>query len=356
MTCRVPLPNHRPPRGFSLLSSTIVVAVLALSPLLVPGIPARTAAPAGRPETARTSAVPASTLAQGQAAGSSSPDIRFTAAVTHTVHLPLITNNYQGLQDRLILEGAQSLAGGERSVLLTWREPPAPARAQSLASELRAYSVYRRLEGEQVWRLIGQAEFASSAQAMAQVIGAPLMDQLAWDLRADSRDAPLTYEQIYQKLKRDPQLARLAAEQYYEVAMALGLAYLDPRAPAAGTLEYRVRSADASTDSHRDISRQAPRGPGRTSPGCAKRGPAPYELGQRPSSRPEDAAKNGTTGLIPPRSSGPGMAPCTSSGTCRSARRYPAWPHSRATTSGLTQLGYNVYRAEGEVRTIWERW
>jgi hypothetical protein len=340
MTCRVPLPNHRPPRGFSLLSSTIVVAVLALSPLLVPGIPARTAAPAGRPETARTSAVPASTLAQGQAAGSSSPDIRFTAAVTHTVHLPLITNNYQGLQDRLILEGAQSLAGGERSVLLTWREPPAPARAQSLASELRAYSVYRRLEGEQVWRLIGQAEFASSAQAMAQVIGAPLMDQLAWDLRADSRDAPLTYEQIYQKLKRDPQLARLAAEQYYEVAMALGLAYLDPRAPAAGTLEYRVRSADASTDSHRDISLSPPTTqPGVT--GLREAWPGPRTLGQRPSNRPEDAAERYHFDTTQEFRSW--------DGAIRLVWDLPARALSVMAPvgdeSGFTQLGYNVYRA-----------
>ena len=139
-----------------------------------------------------------------------------------------------------LLTYAQDLSQGNRRVLLRWR-----ARSADLGVE-NIYEVYRRSQGDSDWDLIGETAFASTPQDMAGLLGAPLLNQLALDLRTDKQGrqsmdgAELSSEDVYQALLTHEFPALLLADSYFELALAMGLGFVDEAVPAGKTVEYRV--------------------------------------------------------------------------------------------------------------------
>jgi hypothetical protein len=189
--------------------------------------------------------------------------------------------------DHQQLAWAQDYTTGSRRVLLRWYG----------ATPSDAFVVYRRPQGATPWQAIATVTFAADAQAMSAILGPNLLAQLALDLRRGPNGEPtdqgpaLTTDQVYQALRQDTLRAMLLADQNYEVALALGVGYLDLSAPANQTLEYYVARQGSTTPHHGPVGIAA--------------NPAPYptpvnvresslfhnlpDLGLRPSARPLNA-------------------------------------------------------------------
>ncbi len=144
-----------------------------------------------------------------------------------------IVSRWPGFQNG-IMTWSQTYTGGEREVLLQWQTndgiwPP------------DTYLVERSELGANEWEVIGEVDFSADASEMEEKLGA-LIEVLAVDLRDDLNGSLLSAQEIYDKLRTDPNLAALLGQQYYQVSIATGRGFLDSEAESADW-EYRVAPA-----------------------------------------------------------------------------------------------------------------
>jgi hypothetical protein len=214
-------------------------------------------------------------------------------AQDHVVFLPLVANNYfTSPGDDLIVSWTQLKEGGERKVLLHWREPVDSGGATAADGAAVGYNVYRRQAGAADWHLIGTTSFATDVATMVAILGSDLTEQLGYDLRLNANDAPLTPQEIYDRLQDDPGIRQLVAGQYYQVGQATGTVYLDPNVVIGSDVEYRVERVGGGHGEFTPVfvpDDDVPTLPTPTGLSAVWTGPA--ALGVRPSSRPDDAAE-----------------------------------------------------------------
>jgi hypothetical protein len=218
------------------------------------------------------------------------------AAQDHAIFLPLVANDFfPSPGDDLIVSWVQLIEGDERKVLLHWREPVDVAAtiggAAAADGAAVGYNVYRRPAGAADWQLIGTTSFAADVATMVAILGSDLTEQLGYDLRLNSKDAPLTPEEVYNRLKDDPGIRQLVAGQYYQVGQATGTVYLDLGVALEVDFEYRVEPVGGGHSGFTPafVPKSGTSLPTPTGVSAVWTGPA--ALGVRPSSRPNDAAE-----------------------------------------------------------------
>ncbi len=138
---------------------------------------------------------------------------------------------------------AQDTVEGYRWVLLRWRWEAfgLPADHTGPGSE---FVIYRRAPGGQNFVAIGETRMVTSPSDLEGFLSQwpNMLNQIRVDLALDPSQ-PLSVEDIYDILLAEPGRASALADQYYQAAMALGLAFIDGDAPP-GDVEYFVSPKD----------------------------------------------------------------------------------------------------------------
>ena len=229
--------------------------------------------------------------------------------------------------------GGGSLA---REVLLQWQD------GEESSWPGQGYIVFRRKIGATIWEEVKTVEFAQSPSEMKDILGLELLTILSYDLRTDPDGAPLTDEEIYDRFKSERGLAIGFANQYHEVAQAVGLAYLDTAVPDID-LEYNIlRKEDENWV---------------TRPICAPVSPeiftdfnlresmvvnVPDGLGVNPSPRPDDAVERHDWGRYQDVRNMHGRAFLLWDE--HATMEPPANPNACINAPQLMVAGYNIYR------------
>ncbi len=156
---------------------------------------------------------------------------------------------WHGLCDARQLAWAQDYPNGNRRILLRWN----PSGGSSGPED--SFTIFRRVadsgDWSGDWTEYDTTAFAADAQVMADILGQDLLDQLALDLRDPPKDPgqevpPLTEQEVYDALLANFAWATLLADRYYQVALAIGAAYLDLAVPANEVMEYYVARTGAA--------------------------------------------------------------------------------------------------------------
>ena len=129
--------------------------------------------------------------------------------------------------------------GAQRDILIQWQTndgewPPQP------------YLVERREIGAASWDVVGEVAFPGSSAEMQERL-ATTFEILQIDLRDNENDPPLSPNEVYEKLERDPNLAALLAQNYADVSLATGRGFLDTNVEPLN-YEYRVSPISRSSN------------------------------------------------------------------------------------------------------------
>ncbi|MBN1888317.1 MAG: hypothetical protein JW850_10015 [Thermoflexales bacterium] len=253
------------------------------------------------------------------------------------------------------LNWAQSYTslGRRRNVLLQW-----------MTSEMdpdASYDVYRKTggAGEGGWtRVANRVGFAADAATMEALLG-PLTGTLYVDLAQVARLAqPFTSTQpVYDYLYANPGVAALYAEQYHQVAQAVGLAYLDTVTTTAlmdKVLAYYVVPArHTGLPTHRPVCIQpSPTPPTLTNLVEAPVVPVPGDLGVRNSTRPYTAPERYNWDAFQSARRVDGRV--FLDWDLPAVQRPPADPWACVDSPALEVAGYNVYRNGPPTSGAWQ--
>jgi len=210
----------------------------------------------------------------------------------HQIFLPLVVRSAQGqvaaASNPLAGAGSQATLGstiyrraGSRSATVA----ASTARAPSI---LLGYTVYRRITGDTEWQALATTSPAANVGEMEVLLGSVLAAQLAWDLAPEGATEPLTMEELYEILMSGKPHVRLLAEEYYQVGLVLGLAYLDRPAPAGRDVEYYIAKGTSTNPLYAPVRVRDGTDPGIPT-GLTEVWSGPELLGQPGSSQPSDA-------------------------------------------------------------------
>ncbi|MBN1887094.1 MAG: choice-of-anchor J domain-containing protein [Thermoflexales bacterium] len=153
-----------------------------------------------------------------------------------------VAYDWRAVCDNRQLAWAQYTDASSRHILLRWRWD------KHYTGPNTTFHVYRRPVGAPAYSLIAQVRFAQDAGELASRLPSSLRNHLMW---MDLEDAHLADDVALYDLLRSQYLTRTAllAENYHELAQAVGLGYIDSN-PPLGPVEYYVVPAGQSWPVH----------------------------------------------------------------------------------------------------------